>query len=204
MTEEGCPELPPPRKLFEFIAENEEDESSESDSSDSESSSISSIASDDGAESYVQLNLKDQPNCFALNKELCKCNSCMLSPHFKSLLDYSSRFLDELMSSEGSSETSIVEMPPEDEEQVSSSGDMDIEFYKSDHDIPARFLPLPEEESLHENSKEGSESHISKCTTDSSNGGVVENVENSVEDEETQRRNMYFNIFHYFTIFLFR
>lgn len=79
VTEEGCPELPPPQKLFEFIAQSEECESCESDGSVSESSSISSISNNSETESYVQFNLKDQPNYYALNKELCKCDSCTLS-----------------------------------------------------------------------------------------------------------------------------
>lgn len=106
-------------------------------------------------------------------------------------------FLDKLSSSESSSETSTVEMFLEGEAQSqdSVSADMDIEFYKSDHNIPSRFLPLPEEESLSENCKEESDSHISKCSTDESAEVVYEDNENTIEPY--QRKKMGFIIFRY-------
>lgn len=68
MTDEGCPQLPSPQKLFDFVAEAEE--SGSSDSSSSESSSLSINSSDRDVHSYVKFNLANQPNCYPLKSKM--------------------------------------------------------------------------------------------------------------------------------------
>lgn len=100
--------------------------------------------------------------------------------------------LDSLLSE--SSEMTTVETLAEEEERSKESdiGDMDIEFYKSDRNIPSRFLPLPEEiEEEAQNVKEDSETQISKCITDDSEEVVVDD-ENT--EEQKERKKMEYNI----------
>lgn len=68
------------------------------------------------------------------------------SNYFKNTVENLNQMIPDVFSSECESETQKsdeVEMRCEEEEEQLEE---EVEFYKSDHDIPSRFLPLPEEE----------------------------------------------------------
>lgn len=92
--------------------------------------------------------------------------------------------LDGLLSSESLSDSATLPtFASEESESKISEESAEIEFYKSDHNIPSRFLPLPEEESHSETTKEETDSNISKCTVSDRQESTVGELEQDKQDE---------------------